>query len=136
MATISSIALNWLQLLEKEFDLSFVDCDTCLAHVFSCLSDSEEGLNANSFNELLVNICNARQHLTELSAAFTQLVHKTITIANHNQNLTVFTIHLFYLFIKSLIHLLITLTVDRKTNTFSVKLLISFKLILIQLNIN
>lgn len=85
---VSIIAINWLQLLEKEFDVSFVDCDTSLVNIFTFLNESEEGIHSSTLNELMVNICDSRQHLTAISNVFTQLVHKTITIANHNQNLT------------------------------------------------
>ncbi|XP_054164122.1 Golgi-associated PDZ and coiled-coil motif-containing protein-like [Oppia nitens] len=87
MASVSAIGLNWVHILEKEFDVSFVDTDTCLANAFAVVSDTEETVNGSQFNELLVNICDARQHLTALSGVFTQLIHKTITIANNNHNL-------------------------------------------------
>lgn len=93
--SVSAIGLNWLQILEKEFDISFVETDTCLAHVFSIISDTEDGVNCSTFNDLMVNICDARQHLTQLSSVFTQLVHKTITIANNNHSLTVSQTNIF-----------------------------------------
>lgn len=88
MASISLASIQWIHLLEKEFDVGFVDCDTTLANIFATLTGDSDGHHTS--NDLVASICEARHHLTGISAAFTQLVHKAFTLANQNEDLTVF----------------------------------------------
>lgn len=67
-------ALHWLDLLEKEFDKSFVDLDLVLGEVDPEQCDlTYEG----------------RAKMTSMSSAFAQLCHKAQTIFQNNAKLEV-----------------------------------------------
>lgn len=65
---------RWLDLLEKEFDKSFVDTDLLLGEI-----DPDQ-------SEITYN---GRQKMTQLSSTFAQLVHKAQTIFQGNAKLEV-----------------------------------------------
>ncbi|CAG0890207.1 unnamed protein product [Darwinula stevensoni] len=70
----TSISFRWLDILEKEFDTAFVDLSVLI-------TDLE-----NQYEEL--DICGtARKKLEILASAYAQLVHKTLTISQHNAKL-------------------------------------------------
>jgi len=73
MAT-AVVAFRWLDVLENEFDKSFVELDAIVAEI-----DSEE--------TELIDL--ARQKMTTLSSSFAQLVHKSQTIFQNNAKLEV-----------------------------------------------
>ena len=72
--SVSVSAFRWLDILEKEFDKTFVDLDL-------------------SFNEIDEEqpeiIAESRAKLATLSSCFAQLVHKVQTIAQANAKLEV-----------------------------------------------
>lgn len=70
--TVSTVAIKWLQLLEKEFDKVYIDLDS----LFGELED-EHNLACYS----------GREKLTAMSAAFGQLAHKALTVFELNNKL-------------------------------------------------
>ena len=71
---VTSLAFRWLDILEKEFDKSFVDLDLLLGEIDPDQCDiTYEG----------------RQKMTTLSGAFAQLCHKSQTIFEANGKLEV-----------------------------------------------
>jgi hypothetical protein len=79
--SVSVSAFRWLDILEKEFDKSFVDLDLLLGEIDQDQSEiTDEG----------------RSKMTVLSSCFAQLAHKAQTIAQSNAKLEV---NLFYFLI-------------------------------------
>lgn len=73
MAAVS-LSFRWLDILEKEFDKSFVDVDLLLGEI-----DPDQA-------EITYE---GRSKMTALSAAFAQLCHKSQTIFQSNAKLEV-----------------------------------------------
>lgn len=74
MASTVSLSFRWLDILEKEFDKSFVDLDLLLGDIDPDQSDL---------------MYEGRHKMTSLSAAFAQLSHKAQTIFQSNAKLEV-----------------------------------------------
>ena len=79
MSSVAVASFRWLDILEKEFDKSFVDIDALLNDI---QNESDNGdLTDESFNEFVYN---SKSKLRLMSAAWAQLVHKSQTIFEVN----------------------------------------------------
>ncbi len=95
--SVSVSAFRWLDILEKEFDKTFVDLDLLLGEIDQDQSElTDEG----------------RAKMTILSSCFAQLIHKVQTISQSNAKLEVN----FEFLVVNLIFILKLGTINRSPN--------------------